>query len=133
MKSMAKITAQGAYVPEKVLTNSDFEKIVKTTDEWIQQRTGIIERRITAEDEYTSDLSYKAVLDLQQRYNVDLSDVDLIINATMTPDYKTPSVASYVQSKLGLKNCGAIDINAACAGFTYALNLANGMITSEQN
>ncbi|SUM33456.1 3-oxoacyl-(acyl carrier protein) synthase III [Staphylococcus gallinarum] len=80
-----------------------------------------------------SDLSYKAVLDLQQRYNVDLSDVDLIINATMTPDYKTPSVASYVQSKLGLKNCGAIDINAACAGFTYALNLANGMITSEQN
>lgn len=133
MKSMAKITAQGAYVPEKVLTNSDFEKIVETTDEWIQQRTGIIERRITADDEYTSDLSYKAVLDLQQRYNVDLSDVDLIINATMTPDYKTPSVASYVQSKLGLKNCGAIDINAACAGFTYALNLANGMITSEQN
>jgi 3-oxoacyl-[acyl-carrier-protein] synthase-3 len=86
MKSMAKITAQGAYVPEKVLTNSDFEKIVETTDEWIQQRTGIIERRITADDEYTSDLSYKSVLELQQRYNVDLSDVDLIINATMTPD-----------------------------------------------
>lgn len=133
MQSFAKITAQGTYVPEKVMDNNDFEKIVKTSDEWIQQRTGIIERRIADENEYTSDLSYKAVLDLQEKYQVDLTDVDMIINATLTPDYKTPSVASYVQAQLGLKNAGAIDINAACAGFTYGLNLANGLITSGQN
>lgn len=133
MISYAKITAQGAYVPEKAMNNQDFEKIVDTSDEWIQQRTGIIERRIAKDNEYTSDLSYKAVLDLQQNYNVDLSDVDMIINATLTPDYKTPSVASYIQAKLGLENAGAIDINAACAGFTYGLNIANGLITSGQN
>ncbi|MEJ7385989.1 ketoacyl-ACP synthase III, partial [Staphylococcus epidermidis] len=73
------------------------------------------------------------VLDLQEKYQVDLTDVDMIINTTLTPDYKTPSVASYVQAQLGLKNAGAIDINAACAGFTYGLNLANGLITSGQN
>lgn len=133
MQSFAKITAQGTYVPEKVMDNNDFEKIVETSDEWIQQRTGIIERRIADENEYTSDLSYKAVLDLQEKYQVDLTDVDMIINATLTPDYKTPSVASYVQAQLGLKNAGAIDINAACARFTYGLNLANGLITSGQN
>lgn len=133
MQSFAKITAQGTYVPEKVMDNNDFEKIVETSNEWIQQRTGIIERRIADENEYTSDLSYKAVLDLQEKYQVDLTDVDMIINATLTPDYKTPSVASYVQAQLGLKNAGAIDINAACAGFTYGLNLANGLITSGQN
>lgn len=133
MQSFAKITFSGTYVPEKVMDNNDFEKIVETSDEWIQQRTGIIERRIADENEYTSDLSYKAVLDLQEKYQVDLTDVDMIINATLTPDYKTPSVASYVQAQLGLKNAGAIDINAACAGFTYGLNLANGLITSGQN
>lgn len=133
MNSFAKITAQGAYVPEKIMDNQDFEKIVDTSDAWIQQRTGIVERRIVAEDEYTSDISYKAVLDLQEKYQVELNDVDMIINATLTPDYKTPSVASYVQAKLGLKNAGAIDINAACAGFAYGLNIANGLITSGQN
>ncbi|MDT3960056.1 ketoacyl-ACP synthase III [Staphylococcus kloosii] len=133
MQSYAKITAQGAYVPEKIMTNQDFEKLVETSDEWIQQRTGIVERRITAQDEYTSDISYQAVVDLQQKYNVDVSDVDMIINATLTPDYKTPSVASYVQARLGIKNAGALDINAACAGFAYGLNLANGLITSGQN
>lgn len=133
MQSYAKITAQGVYVPQKIMTNQDFEKLVETSDEWIQQRTGIIERRITAQDEYTSDISYQAVVDLQQKYNVDVSDVDMIINATLTPDYKTPSVASYVQARLGIKNAGALDINAACAGFAYGLNLANGLITSGQN
>lgn len=133
MKSYAKITAQGAYVPNKIMNNQDFEQIVETSDEWIQQRTGIIERRIAAEDEYTSDLSYKAVLNLQDNYNVDLSDVDMIINATLTPDFKTPSVASYIQAQLELEHSGAIDINAACAGFTYGLNIANGLITSGQN
>lgn len=88
MKSYAKITGQGAYVPKKIMTNTDFEKIVETSDEWIQQRTGIEERRITEKDEYTSDMSYKAILDLKEKYKVDLNDVDMIINATLTPDIK---------------------------------------------
>ncbi|WP_251942817.1 MULTISPECIES: ketoacyl-ACP synthase III [Staphylococcus] len=133
MNSLAKITAHGKYVPSKVMTNEDFEKIVETSDEWIQQRTGIKERRITADNEYTSDMSYQAILNLKEKYNVDLTDVDMIINATMTPDYKTPSVAAYVQARLGLKQCGSLDINAACAGFAYGLNIANGLITSGQH
>ena len=133
MKSYAKITAQGSYVPTKVMTNQDFEEMVDTSDVWITTRTGIKERRITEDNEYTSDISYKAVLNLKEKYNADLTDVDMIINATLTPDYKTPSVASYIQSKLNLKNSGAIDINAACAGFTYGLNIANGLISSGQN
>lgn len=133
MKSYARITAQGAYVPSKIMTNADFEQIVETSDDWIRQRTGIIERRITEADEYTSDMSYKAIMDLQQKYDVDLSDVDMIIHATITPDYHTPSVASYIQGRLGLTNAGAMDLNAACAGFTYGLNVANGLISSGQN
>src|SRR5699024_5547628 len=132
MNSFAKITAQGAYVPEKIMDNQDFEKIVDTSDAWIQQRTGIVERRIVAEDEYTSDISYKAVLDLQEKYQVELSDVDMIINATLTPDYKTPSVASYVHAKLGIKNAGTIDINADCAGIDYDLYIDNELYTSTQ-
>lgn len=131
--SKARITAIGSYVPERILTNNDLEKMVDTNDEWIVKRTGIKERRIASEKEFTSDLSYKAVLNLMERYNKTVDDVDLIIVCTMTPDYTTPSVASNLQAKLGIKNTGAIDLNAACAGFTYGLNVANGMITSGLN
>ena len=131
--SKARITAIGSYVPERILTNSDLEKMVETNDEWIVKRTGIKERRIANEKEFTSDLGYKAVLDLMERYDKTVDDVDLIIVCTMTPDYKTPSVASNIQAKLGIKNTGAIDLNAACAGFTYGLYVANGMITSGLN
>lgn len=130
MDSKARITAIGTYVPEKILTNFDLEKIVETSDEWIVQRSGIKERRIAEETEHTSDLSYKAVQDLIERYGKDLEDVDLIIVSTITPDYRTPSVASNLQARLGIRNTGAIDVNAACAGFTYGLHLANGLITS---
>lgn len=133
MGSKARITAIGTYVPDKKLTNHDMEDIVDTNDEWIVTRTGIKERRIASETEFTSDMSYKAVLNLIDRYNVSVDDVDLIIVCTLTPDFKTPSVASYLQAKLGIKQTGAIDLNAACAGFTYGLHVANGLITSGLN
>lgn len=131
--SKARITAIGSYVPERILTNNDLEKMVDTNDEWIVKRTGIKERRIANEKEYTSDLSYKAVRNLMEQYDKAIDDVDLIIVCTMTPDYTTPSVASNLQAKLGIKNAGAIDLNAACAGFTYGLYVANGLITAGLN
>lgn len=131
MKSKARITAIGSYVPQKKLTNADLEKFVETNDEWIVQRTGIKERRIAGKEEFTSDLSYRAAKNLMERFNKSLDDVDMIIVCTLTPDFKTPSVASLVQARLGIKNAGAIDLNAACAGFTYGLHIANGLITSD--
>ncbi|TKH05420.1 ketoacyl-ACP synthase III [Peribacillus simplex] len=132
-KSKARITAIGSYVPEKRLTNKDLEKMVETNDEWIVKRTGIKERRIAHEEEFTSDISYKAVKDLMERYDKSVEDVDMVIVCTFTPDFNTPSVASLVQAKLGIKNTGAIDLNAACAGFTYGLHVANGLVTSGLN
>ena len=128
--SKARITAVGSYVPERRLTNGDLEKLVETNDEWITQRSGIKERRIAGKDEFTSDIAYKAVINLMERYDKSVEDVDLIIVCTFSPDFMTPSTASLVQAKLGLKHTGAIDLNAACAGFTYGLHVANGLITS---
>ena len=125
-----KITAVGSYKPSKVLTNEDMEQLVETSDDWIISRTGIKERRIAADDEFTSDLCYEAIKNLEKKYNKDISDVDLIIVSTLTPDYRTPSVASYVQGRLGLENAAAIDVNAACAGFVYGINMANAYISS---
>ncbi|WP_071394350.1 ketoacyl-ACP synthase III [Bacillus tuaregi] len=128
--SKARITAIGSYVPERKLTNDELEKLVETNDEWIVKRTGIKERRIARDDEHTSDIGYQAALNLVERYDKSLEDVDMIIACTMTPDFKTPSVASLVQAKLGIKHTGAIDVNAACSGFAYGLHVANGMISS---
>ncbi|MEH7081012.1 ketoacyl-ACP synthase III, partial [Bacillus velezensis] len=133
LTSKARITALGSYVPEKKLTNYDLEKIVDTNDEWIVKRTGIKERRIADQDEFTSDVSYMAVKNLMERYDQTVEDVDMIIVCTLTPDFNTPSVASLIQAKLGIKNAGAIDVNAACAGFTYGLYIANGLVTSGLN
>ncbi|URN95258.1 MAG: ketoacyl-ACP synthase III [Candidatus Pristimantibacillus lignocellulolyticus] len=129
-QSKAKITAIGSYVPEHIMTNQHLEKLVDTNDEWIVSRTGIRERRIATAQEYTSDIGYNAVLDLMQRYNKTVDDVDMIITCTFTPDFKTPSSANLIQAKLGIKQTGAIDLNAACAGFTYGLHMANALISS---
>ncbi|RNF40388.1 ketoacyl-ACP synthase III [Planococcus salinus] len=128
--SKARITAIGSYVPEKRLTNHNLETLVDTNDEWVVQRTGIRERRIAGDHEFTSDISIKAAEDLAERYQKSFKDVDMIIVCTMTPDFKTPSVAALVQAKLGIRNTGVIDLNAACAGFSYGLHLANGLITA---
>jgi 3-oxoacyl-[acyl-carrier-protein] synthase III len=131
--SKARITALGSYVPTRVLTNSDLGKLVETNDEWITQRTGIKGRRIADEKEFTSDLCVKAVEHLMGSLDQSVEDVDLVIVCTMTPDFHMPSAASQVQAKLGIQNAGAIDLNAACAGFTYGLHVANGLITAGLN
>nr|WP_212590106.1 MULTISPECIES: ketoacyl-ACP synthase III [unclassified Bacillus (in: firmicutes)] len=128
--SKARITAIGTYVPEKKLTNFELEQMVETSNDWIIQRTGIHERRITRSDEFTSDLCVSAVKDLMHRYNKKVEDVDMIIVATSTPDFPFPSVSSIIQDQLNINQAGAIDLSAACAGFVYALHTANGLISS---
>lgn len=130
MQSNAIITAIGSYVPEQVLRNADLEQMVDTNDEWIVQRTGIRERRISAPEQYASDLAVAAVRDLERRYPVGLSDIDYIIVATSTPDTVFPSVASRVQHACGIVSAGAVDIQAACAGFVSGLQLASGLLLS---
>jgi 3-oxoacyl-[acyl-carrier-protein] synthase-3 len=127
----ARITAIGTYVPTRRLTNFELENMVETNDEWIVQRTGIRERRISAPDQCTSDLCVSAAQDLMQRYDKSVHDVDLILVATSTPDFSFPSVAAILQEKLGISSsAGAIDLSAACAGFAYALHIAEGMVAS---
>ncbi|OBZ13370.1 ketoacyl-ACP synthase III [Bacillus sp. FJAT-26390] len=128
--SNAVITAIGSYVPERILTNADLEKLVETNDEWIVQRTGIKERHIASDGQFTSDLCFAAIHNMIERYNVTVADVDYIIVATSTPDAVFPSVASQVQSHFGIVSAGAADIQAACAGFAAAIQLANGLLLS---
>ncbi len=130
MNSQARITALGTYTPDRILTNFDLEQMIDTSDEWIRQRTGIRERRIAAADQFTSSLCFAAIEDMLQRYQKQVSDVDLIIVCTSTPDYPFPSVASLIQARFQIKQAGAIDLSATCAGFTYGLHLANGLITA---
>ncbi|WP_028983850.1 ketoacyl-ACP synthase III [Sporolactobacillus terrae] len=130
MKSTAKLSAIGAYVPEQRLTNQDLEKLVDTSDEWIVRRTGMKERRIAGPEQFSSDLACAAVKDLVARYQSDLHDTDLVIVSTTTPDYGFPSVSARVQAACQLKQTGAIDLSAACSGFEYALHVANGLVTS---
>ncbi|WP_456271814.1 beta-ketoacyl-ACP synthase III [Bacillus sp. AK031] len=116
----------GRYVPEKVLTNADMEKIVDTSDEWIRTRTGIEERRIASDDINTSDMSYEAAKNAIKDAGIEPEEIDLILVATVTPDKPFPSVATMLQERLGAKRAAAMDLSAACAGFMY------GMITAKQ-
>ena len=121
----------GAYVPEKVLSNTDLEKMVDTTDEWIVKRTGISERHIAAENEHTSDMGAKAAQLAIERSDVAIEDIDLVLCATVTPDYfNMPSTACVISDKLGIRNVQAFDISAACSGFVYLLSLAKAFIES---
>ena len=120
----------GAYVPEKVLTNADLEKMVDTTDEWITSRTGIQQRRIACDGEFTSDMAAKAARIAMDRAKVKPDEIDLIIVATITPDMMFPSTACLVQQKLGARRAAAFDIEAACSGFIYALEIAQQFIAS---
>ncbi|MBN8207215.1 ketoacyl-ACP synthase III [Bacillus sp. NTK071] len=116
----------GHYVPERVLTNQDLEKMVDTSDEWIRTRTGIEERRIADDDMNTSDMAYLASKKALENANIKAEDLDLILVATVTPDYPFPSVGCLLQEKLGATKAAAMDVSAACAGFMY------GMITASQ-
>jgi 3-oxoacyl-[acyl-carrier-protein] synthase III len=124
------ITGVGSYVPEKILTNADLEKMVETSDEWITTRTGIKERRIAAADEFTSDLAAKAAAAAMKMAGVTPDEIDLIIIATLTPDMPFPSTACLVQCKLGAMRAAALDIEAACSGFIYALEIGQQFVTS---
>ena len=121
----------GAYVPSKVLSNADLEKMVDTRDEWIVKRTGISERHIAADNETTSDLGVKAAQLAIQRSGIDKSEIDAVICATITPDYFCmPSTANMIAHKLELGSVMSFDISAACTGFIYLINLAKSFIES---
>ena len=125
----AKVIGVGSYLPDKVLTNFDLEKMVDTTDEWITQRTGIHERHIAAEGQSTSDMAVEAVKRALAKAQISTTDIDMIICATTTPDLTFPSTACLVQNKLGLdKPIVAFDIQAVCSGFVYALSITNDMM-----
>lgn len=131
MKLKACIKSIASYLPEKILLNKDFESFLDTSDEWIARRTGIKQRYIAKDDEFASDLAYKAGLKAISRANLQLNDIDMLIVATLSPDYFTmPSTATIVAHKLGLKNIPAFDISAACSGFIYMLEIAKSMVES---
>lgn len=124
------IIGTGSYVPERVLSNADLEKLVDTTDIWITTRTGIKERRIAAEGEHTSHMAAKAAKKAMEQARVKASEIDLIIVATVTPDTFFPSTACHVQRILGAKNAACFDISAACSGFLYAIEVAQQFISN---
>lgn len=134
MKSLRKvgISGTGRYLPERVMTNHDLEKIVDTSHEWIVSRTGMVERRVAAPDEATSDLCTHAARQALEASGVAKEDIGLVILATVTPDHSVPCTAAMVQDRLGLPNAGAFDLEAACTGFLKSLSCAYGLIASGQ-
>ncbi|HCC21149.1 MAG TPA: 3-oxoacyl-ACP synthase [Verrucomicrobiales bacterium] len=123
------IAGTGSYLPKRILTNDDLAKIVDTSNEWITSRTGIKERRIAADDEFTSDMATKAGQKALDQAGIAYEDVQLIIVATITPDTPTPATACYVQRDLGAHTAVAFDISAACSGFLYAMKIARRLIS----
>jgi len=129
--SYAAFRSIGAYVPEKVLSNEDLERMVETSDEWITKRTGIKERHIAAKDEFTSDMGVKAAEQAIERAGIDKEAIDLVVCATISPDYfNMPSTAVLIAAKLGLPTVMAFDISAACTAFVYALSVAKAFVES---
>lgn len=129
-KSKARIIGMGSAIPEKVLTNQDLEQMVETSDEWIVTRTGIEERRLASNDEHSSTLGSEAGRKALKDAAIAPEDVDLILMATMTPDYLIPSTAALVQKQLGAVNAAAFDLQAACSGHLYGLSMAKAYIES---
>lgn len=128
----SRIVGTGAYLPAKVLTNRDLERMVDTSDEWIYARTGIRQRHIAADDEQTSDLALAASRRALETAGIDAKDLDLVVVATTTPDMVFPSTACILQAKLGTRNCPAFDMQAVCSGFVYGLATADQFIRSGQ-
>jgi 3-oxoacyl-[acyl-carrier-protein] synthase-3 len=124
----ARIAGTGSFLPEKVLTNADLEKLVDTSDEWIESRTGIRQRHIAAEGQTTCDLAEGAARAAMESAGITAKDIELIVLGTTTPDIIFPSTACLLQHRLGANGCGAFDVNAACSGFIYAMAVANNFI-----
>ncbi len=130
MTIYSKIIGTGRYLPEKILTNADLEKMVDTDDQWIVERTGIKERHIAADNQYTSDLAYEASIKALKAAGIKADDLDMIVVGSTTPDLIFPSTACILQSKLGCLGIAAFDVNAACSGFIFALSVADKYIKS---
>jgi len=128
----AKITGVGGYVPPRILTNAELEKMVDTTNEWIMERVGIRERHLAGPGVAASDLAVEAVKNLQCKHPFDLQSVDLIVVGTVTPDMMYPSTACLVQDKLGIKDTWGFDVSAGCSGFLFSLNVGTKFIESGQ-
>jgi 3-oxoacyl-[acyl-carrier-protein] synthase-3 len=126
----ARIVGTGCYLPEQVLSNHDLEKMVETSDEWIVTRTGMKERRIAQTDEFTSDMGYEAAIRAIEAAKISVEEIDLILVATLTPDYVFPSTACLLQARLKAVNAAAIDVQAACTGYVYALSQAKAYVDS---
>ena len=124
----SRIAGTGSYLPEKVVTNHDLEQMMDTSDEWIRERTGIKRRHLAGDDEKTSDLALAAANSALEMAGISADDIDLIIIATTTPDKVFPGTACIVQRRLGIGGCGAFDIQAACSGFVYGLDLGDRYI-----
>ena len=124
----SKIIGTGSYLPEKIVTNADLEKIIDTSDQWIRERTGIGERRVAHEDETSSDMAEVAAQRAMKAAGVSPNEIGLIVVGTTTPDLVFPSTACLLQARLSLPDCGAMDVNAACSGFMYALSIADKYI-----
>lgn len=124
------VAGTGSYLPSKVLSNADLEKLVDTSDDWITSRTGIKERRVAGEDESTSHLATAAAREALEQTGVAPEDVEVIIVATITPDTLTPATACYVQEQLGADRAVAFDVSAACSGFLYAMEIARSLIAT---
>ena len=128
----SRIAGTGHYVPEKVWTNADMEKMVDTTDEWIRSRSGIEQRHIAEPDQYTSDLAVEAARRAMEAAEVGPEDIDFIVIGTTTPDLVFPNVGTILQEKLGIHGCAAFSLEAACSGFIYALSIADKFVSSGQ-
>jgi 3-oxoacyl-[acyl-carrier-protein] synthase-3 len=128
----SRVVGTGSYLPQKVLTNEDLERLVDTTDEWVVTRTGIRQRHVAADDENASDLALAAGRKALEAGGISAQDIDLIIVATTTPDMIFPSTACLLQAKLGVKGCPAFDVQAVCSGFVYGLASADQFIRSGQ-
>ena len=126
------IIASGMHVPDEVVTNDDLAKIMDTSDEWIQQRSGIKERRRAAPGQGPSDLAYEATQKALNQANLQAHDLDLIVVATLTPDYYFPGTSAFLQDRLGLETTPAMDIRCQCSGFIYALNVARNFVAMDQ-
>lgn len=126
------MTSAGSYLPKKIVTNDDLAQWVDTSDEWIKQRTGIAQRHMVADDELTSDLAYHAAQDALSHASLSGSDIDVIVVATTTPDDTFPSTATKVQHRLGATNAFAFDVQAVCAGFVYALTVAESLLIAKK-
>ena len=132
MNKSVLMVGSGAYLPEKILTNDDLATFVDTDDGWVKQRTGIAQRHIVADGQLTSDLAYRAAINALENANMTADDIDVIVLATTTPDDTFPATAAQVQNRLGAYNAFAFDVQAVCAGFVYALTVAESLLLANK-